>query len=609
MKSDESFEREVRASLRASLRASAAGPAPDELVARIGEIPSREPSPRAGVRGLRSVARLAVNLAAAAVVVIAVAALIVSRNGGNLPAGGQPTGSGSVATPSASAATPAASVATPASVCGSPASPNAASPSSTRSIAPAGPVVVTLGIYSGRPDPAWTLTVDEAAAVDAALAALPDGTGTPPVGGLGYHGFSITRSGSTSVAYRGAVAPPGDGPRAMKADPTRSIERCLLETSRSHVTPDEYAIAELAIAAPSATSPATSPAASTSPVPPATPSASTSLLGLSPASVTFVSADDGWVLGTGSCSGAPCAAIARTADGGRTWAEVSAPHVSIVPGPDQGTSGISGLRFADARNGWAFGPDLWATHDGGATWARLTIPGLPADAAIFALASANGTVHVAALDGQDYRVASSPVGADDFRLSAARVPVGAGPVPSVQLVLSGAAGWLVENDRTVVGGARLVNGVWVTWQPPCADVVGPAFLAASGPTELAAACDVGLWGTPTGDHLYLSHDGGSTFVESGTTVPLQMAGQVAAASPSVIVVGGSDATGAVLVVTFDGGRTWTIVARLGAVTIADLGFTTAKQGVVISAPSGGPARLLMTRDGGRTWRAVGSTGG
>jgi photosystem II stability/assembly factor-like uncharacterized protein len=98
-------------------------------------------------------------------------------------------------------------------------------------------------------------------------------------------------------------------------------------------------------------------------------------------------------------------------------------------------------------------------------------------------------------------------------------------------------------------------------------------------------------------------------VESGTTLPLQMAGQVAAASPSVIVVGGSDATGAVLVATFDGGRTWTIVARLGAVTIADLGLTTATQGVVISAPSGGPVRLLMTRDGGRTWRAVGSTGG
>ena len=611
MKTDESFEQEVRV----SIRASAPGQAPDDLVARIGEIPAREPSPRAGVRGLSLAARLAVNLAAAAVVVIAVAALIVSRNGGNLPAGGQANGSGSVATAGVSLATAGDSAAPSAmSACGSPVSPNpASSPGMSGSTAATGPVVVTLGIYSGVSDPAWTLTVVEAAGVDAALAALPEGTGTPSVGGLGYHGFTITRPGSTLVAYAGAVAPPGDGPRAMKADPARSIERCLLELSRSHVTLDEYAIAQLAIAAPgasaapSATSPAASPAASP---PPATPGASTALLGLvpSPASVTFVSADEGWVLGTGTCSISPCAAIARTVDGGRTWAGVPAPGAAIVPGPDQATSGISGLRFADDRNGWAFGPDLWATHDGGATWARLTIPGLPADAAIVALETANGTVQAAVLDGEGYRVASSAVGTDDFHLSAVRVPVGAGPVPAVQLVLSGAAGWLIENDRTVVGGARLVNGTWVVWKPPCSDVVGPAFVAASGPTELAAACDVGLWGNPAGDHLYLSHDGGSTFVESATTVPLQAAGQVAPASTSVIVVGGSDATGAILVGTFDGGRTWTIVAQLGAVQIADLGFTTATQGVVITVSSDGPASLLMTRDGGRTWSGVGAAG-
>jgi photosystem II stability/assembly factor-like uncharacterized protein len=601
MKSDESFERDVRA----SLRASAAEPAPAELVARIGEIPSREPAPRAGIGGPRLVARLAVNLAAAAVVFIAVAALIVSRNGGNLPAGGSANGSGNVA-PSAASVAPSSVSPVPSapSACGSPASPSPASPGPAGSATPPGPVVVTLGIYSGRPDPAWTLTVEEAAGMDAALAALPDGTGTPPVGGLGYHGFWITRPGSALVAYLGAVAAPGDGPRAMQADPTRSIERCLLETSRSHVTPDEYAIAELAIAAPSNTP----PAASTSPVPPATPGASAPLLGLSPVSVTFVSADVGWVLGTGMCSGAPCAAIAQTVDGGRTWAAAPAPAAPIFPSPSNVTPGISRLRFADARNGWAFGPDLWATHDGGATWARLAIPGLPAGAAIVALEAANGTVHAVLLDGSDNRVASSPVGADDWSLSPVRVPVGAGPVPAVQLVLSGAAGWLLENDRTVVGGARLVNGAWVTWQPPCADVVGPAFLAASGPTELAAACDVGLWGNPGGDHLYLSHDGGSTFVESATAVPLQMPVQVAAASPSVIVVGGNDATKAVLVATFDGGRTWTTVARLGAVEIVDLGFTTATQGVVITA-SAGQANLLMTRDGGRTWQAVGTPGG
>ena len=52
------------------------------------------------------------------------------------------------------------------------------------------------------------------------------------------------------MAYRRAVAAPGDGPRTVKADPTRSIERYLLETSRAHVTPGEYAVVELAIGEP-----------------------------------------------------------------------------------------------------------------------------------------------------------------------------------------------------------------------------------------------------------------------------------------------------------------------------------------------------------------------
>ena len=347
-----------------------------------------------------------------------------------------------------------------------------------------------------------------------------------------------------------------------------------------------------------------------SPVPSATSAAPTTVLGLSPVSVTFGSATDGWVLGTGTCPSGPCAAIVRTTDGGGTWTTVPAPAASVVPGSGQGGApGISRLRFADARNGWAYGPDLWATHDGGVTWARLTIAGVTAGSTVVALEAGNGSVHAAVADGQGYRVASSSVGTDDFRLSAVRVPVGAGPVPAVQLVLSGAAGWLLENDRTVVGGARLVNGAWVAWQPPCLNVVGPAYLAASSSTELAAACDVGLWSSPTGSHLFVSHDGGSSFVEAASAVPLTMTAAIAAASPSVAVVGGTDATGAALVATFDAGRTWSVVARLGTADLADLGFTTPTQGVVVTTSADKPATLMMTRDGGRTWRAVGAAGG
>jgi hypothetical protein len=127
------------------------------------------------------------------------------------------------------------------------------SPSPTDAPGPGGaarPVRVTLGIYSGRPDPSWILADAEAAALEAALAALPRAVGTPPVGGLGYHGFTIDRPGGPVVAYRGAVAPPGEGERALLADPARTIERLLVETARPHVTGNELTEVERSLAAP-----------------------------------------------------------------------------------------------------------------------------------------------------------------------------------------------------------------------------------------------------------------------------------------------------------------------------------------------------------------------
>jgi hypothetical protein len=135
--------------------------------------------------------------------------------------------------------------------CGSSGTPNAGS-SATKApgAGSAGPVQVTLGIYSGRADPAWMLTDAEATALDAALAALPGVVGMPPVGGLGYHGFTVERPDGTVIAYDGTVAPPGDGPRGLLADPSRTIERLLLETARAHVAGNELAEVERALAAP-----------------------------------------------------------------------------------------------------------------------------------------------------------------------------------------------------------------------------------------------------------------------------------------------------------------------------------------------------------------------
>ena len=369
-------------------------------------------------------------------------------------------------------------------------------------------------------------------------------------------------------------------------------------------------------ALPSATnqsSGAPSPAVQTPSSPAASPSTANASstparIGFEPVSVTFVSADQGWVLGSVPCGSTRCAAIERTTDGGRTWTSAPAPKAPVVSGigTDSGvTSGIAGLRFATPRDGWAFGPDLWATHDGGATWNKVSLHGPVSGSTVVALGSAHGSVHAVFYDGaQHFRIVTSPVGRDAWIGSALQIAVGGGPVPTIQLVLSGDTGWLLENDRTVVAGARLVGGVWQTWKPACADVTGPAAIAASSPSDLVASCDVGLWSSPKGNHLFVSSDGGATFVEAAGSLPVTLGGGIATPDTSTIVVAGSDAKGSVLVGSFDGGHTWSLVHRAATVGFADLGFTTSTQGVVVTSSASGSDHLLMTRDGGRTWSAI-----
>lgn len=377
-----------------------------------------------------------------------------------------------------------------------------------------------------------------------------------------------------------------------------------------------------------------SPAESPSAVPAPSASAAASAIappaggpvptGFTAVSVTFASPQLGWVLGDAPCANPPCTSIVRTPDGGRTWVGIPAPRAplslasSTLPGVPAG-SGVNWLRFADALDGWAYGPDLWATHDGGATWHRLTVPGSDS-ATVVALEAAAGTVHAVIADDGGFHIASSPVGSDSWRVSSVVLPSGAGPVPTAQLVLSHGGGWVIQVDRAVIDGARLVGGSWEAWTPPCTDVLGPAVLAASSASDLMAACDGGVWGPPAdpaaaGEHLYVSHDSGTTFTETGTTLPFESVSGITSSGPSVVLV----SAGPIVTGSFDGGRTWATVltTQTAAAGITDLGFTTATQGVAIvlaprpagstTAPATGA--LFMTRDGGHTWSPVSFGGG
>ena len=364
-------------------------------------------------------------------------------------------------------------------------------------------------------------------------------------------------------------------------------------------------------------SPSVEPSASAEPSPSIAPAAPGPVGGpvpahFQPVSATFSSAADGWLLGTATCPAGTCLAIVRTTDGGRTWAGIPTPHV-VVGADGSSTPAVSRLRFANQLDGWvSYEALLWSTHDGGTSWHPLTLPGRLPDVWIIALESANGFVHAAYLagDGAPLTIATSPVASDRWVASQTTVDFGAGPVPQPQIVLKGSAGWLIEVDRAVIAGARLVNGAWEPWQPPCLDTAGPATLAAASASDLVVACDEGVWSTPTGVHFYTSSDGGTTFTPATKKVPLFSVEGVAAPVPGTAFVAGSlSGVGSAIVGSFDGGTAWKAVHVLQGAGSLDLSFASAEEGVSIAIHSDGTSELLMSRDAGRTWATVPIVGG
>ncbi|MDQ6724556.1 MAG: hypothetical protein M3066_00015 [Actinomycetota bacterium] len=329
--------------------------------------------------------------------------------------------------------------------------------------------------------------------------------------------------------------------------------------------------------------------------------------GFTAASVTFVSLQTGWVLGTAPCAMPPCTSLVRTRDGGRTWAGIPAPAVALT---GSAAAGVSTVRFADAADGWVFGPELWATHDGGAHWTRTTLPGVDVASQVSDLEAAGSSAHATVTDATGVRILTTPVGREDWTLSTTTVQLGAGPIPQAQLVLHGDSGWVVEVDRTVMGGARLSGTAWVPWQPPCGDAGGSAFLAAPTSGELIAVCNEGEWNDhPRAVRYYRSGDGGTTFREIPVPVPTPGVLGVASGAPGTAVTSAATSGGAALLATFDDGATWVEVHHSAASSsLKEVGFTSANQGVAIEVPQGAggfpTGSLLMTVDGGHTWNAL-----
>lgn len=333
--------------------------------------------------------------------------------------------------------------------------------------------------------------------------------------------------------------------------------------------------------------------------------------GFSPASVTAVSTSTFWVLGTAPCRVAPCTSLVRTSDGGAHFVGLPAPHAPLAHQEYPGAApagAVSELRFADGTDGWAFGPALYSTHDGGAHWHEVSVPGEVLD-----LAAAAGQVW--ALGGacqpeqgcSSFWLERSPVGRDDFTPVALPVPM-TGPAPTPTIALQGSTLYLMVNSvstgakyHSTVLASTDGGGHFSRYQAPCTVDLGGS---------LSAAPNAGLWAVcPTGtmSGVWRSTDGGASFEHVRTPMPTPNSAVVAAAGTSgaVLAVPGPD-----LQATSDGGQHWGAgklpanLTRQGA-GVYYVGMSDASVGfALVSGQGGQDETLLRTTDGGLQWSGV-----
>ncbi len=338
-----------------------------------------------------------------------------------------------------------------------------------------------------------------------------------------------------------------------------------------------------------------------------------------PTSVTFVGTQNGSggvvgaVLGQAGdaahpCASSYCTSLAGTSDYGAKWYGVSAPLTGAASGP----AGVSQLRFATLKDGWAFGPQLWETSGGGWPWTREDTGGLRVTDlettssrafAIFARCAGTGPDYATACTS--FSLYSSAAGSTTwapvavppaFRHMRTAIPA------SASLFISGGTVTVLTPTGQVLRGPASGTGAWtVTGQAPCV----PGAAQASGfPAEaqlaawpsLVLACDTS---TATGyqSTIYTSADGAS-WAKAGVAATNGASTSLGVGPDGRLVL----ATTAGLYFSADHGKTWHAARVTGAPSggFGYTGMTTSTAGVAVPADAAA-GEVFVTADGGRSW--------
>jgi len=350
------------------------------------------------------------------------------------------------------------------------------------------------------------------------------------------------------------------------------------------------------------TAPSVTPGQPMTPAPPGGPVPS----GFTATSVTFVSTQEAFVLGTAPCSNAACTSVVRTLARGASWRGLPAP---VVPLSAPGGTGVWGIRFATPEHGFVFGNGLWETTDAGQHWTSAAYPG----GSILSLATIHGqvlalTAACSAQGGcaQPGTLLRRPLAGGAWsQVSSVRI---AGITDATDLIATqaGVAAVLDGIDVVVTSNGGITITRHVT---PCttAAITQESSVAVIAPDGLALLCTGQGFTGHTVKTVYIGRELGATWVKAGMPSTAGDGGTIAAANPSQLVIATASAA-SWLDYSSNGAARWqtAVTEPDGGQGWADLGFTTANDGVAIHGPAarGFVGQLMLTEDGGLTWHQV-----
>ena len=453
---------------------------------------------------------------------------------------------------------------------------------------------------------------------------------------------------TTTTALTPNVEPPGEvstlaitptlPPTTAQPGVTTTLLKAVPPTTLGAVTSTSVATAAGTTSVPTSTVPTSTVPTSTVPTSAVTPTTGTPttvtpttsgtsttttqprISGFLAQSASFVTADSGFVLGVVGCPKRVCLALRHTADRGAIWHAAKPPPTTI---DTSGASGVSGLEFADPRNGWAFGPSLWVTHNGALSWTRVRMAGT-----VDEVASGAGVVYalVDTCGGSSAcrapeRLMRSPVGRNAWAPVAG--PFGRYARGTLSLVVEGGTVFVLSVGTTSeitssTGGTHFV-ALPAPCAPPPAGYVGPlapSSLAASGPTNVAVACVGDPAAGSSLKQAFISSDGGHTYQRLPDPPTGGDGAVLTMPTPTTLLLQASSATSRVERIAAPD-RAWTTSVDFadGGVGTSDLTFVNPLDGALIDGPaanalpdlgSAGSAahlgQLYLTDDGGATWR-------